>query len=266
MKQLKSRSHDLRTLFEREITAEYIAEPLQTLPAELAIVEGLVRMEQKDFDVMGVEHQGLITGYLERGVLITPGLTTCQDYQTVFKLQDLVSAGTPLIKLLPIFKQTHRLFVLEGNVVTSIITQGDLQKAPVRMLLFSQVTLLEMNLLRLIRLYYPGDSWQSVLKSDRVELAQRHLQGSQARNEVISLLDYLQFCDKRDLVLRHPDLFKKLKFPSRNAGEYLFKSAEKLRNCLAHAQDLVHDSTWSELITLAEGIESLLIRCEAIGS
>lgn len=266
MKQLKSRSHDLRTLFERDITADYIAEPLQTLPADLEMIEGLVRMDLKDFDVMGVEHQGLITGYLERGVLITPGLTTCQDYQTVFKLQDLVSAGTPLIKLLPLFKQTDRLFVLEGNMITSIITHGDLQKAPVRMLLFSQVTLLEMNLLRLIRLYYAGDSWQSVLKGDRLDLAQRHLQSSQARNQAISLLDYLQFCDKRDLVLRHPDLFVKLKFSSRNTAEHLFKSAEKLRNCLAHAQDLVHDSTWSELIILAEGIESLLIRCEAIGA
>jgi hypothetical protein len=82
---------------------------------------------------------------------------------------------------------------LDCHQVSGIITCGDLQKAPVRMLLFGLVTLLEMNLLRLVRLYYPQDSWQKVLKPDRLEAANKLWHESQQRNEATDLLDYLQF-------------------------------------------------------------------------
>lgn len=42
------------------------------------------------------------------------------------------------------------------------------------------------------------------------------------------------------------------------------KSAEHLRNKLAHAQDLINGSSWPEVILLAEEIEALLQRCEEI--
>ncbi|MGB3264075.1 MAG: hypothetical protein WBA89_08945, partial [Microcoleus sp.] len=40
------------------------------------------------------------------------------------------------------------------------------------------------------------------------------------------------------------------------------KSAEALRNKLAHAQDLINGSSWPEVILLAQEIEALLQRCE----
>ena len=168
------------------------------------------------------------------------------------------------MKLLPILQQNPRLFVLDCNQVSGIITCGDLQKAPVRMLLFGLVTLLEMNLLRLVRLYYPQDAWQKVLKSDRLEVARRLWRESQERNEATDLLDYLQFCDKRELVLHQPELLEQLELKSKRAGERFLKSAEQLRNRLAHAQSLVSGSSWNDLISLAEAMEKLLIRCEEI--
>jgi hypothetical protein len=134
------------------------------------------------------------------------------------------------------------------------------------LLLFGLVTLLEMNLLRLVRLYYPSDSWQKVLKSDRLEAAQKLWRESQERNEATDLLDYLQFCDKRELVLNQAELFDKLGLKSKRSGERFLKSAEHLRNRLAHAQNLVSGSSWQELISLAEGLERLLIHCEEIES
>jgi hypothetical protein len=166
--------------------------------------------------------------------------------------------------LLPILQQTPRLFVLDCNQVTGIITCGDLQKAPARMLLFGLVTLLEMNLLRLVRLYYPQDSWQKVLKPERLQVAQRLWRESQERNEATDLLDYLQFCDKRELVLNQPELLEQLELKSKRFGERFLKSAEQLRNRLAHAQNLVSGSSWTDLISLAEAMETLLIRCEEI--
>ncbi|MBD2664618.1 hypothetical protein [Richelia sinica] len=266
MKQLKSRSQDLRGLFERNITIEYVAEPLKAVSADADISKVLHWMEVKDFDVIGVETNETITGYVERSTLIRSQSGKCGDYQQIFHPKELIAISTPLMKLLPILQKRQRLFVLDCNQVTGIITCGDLQKAPVRMLLFGLVTLLEMNLLRLVRLYYPQDSWQKVLKADRLEAAQKLWRESQERNEATDLLDYLQFCDKRDLVLNHPELLEQLDLKSKRAGERFLKSAEKLRNRLAHAQSLVSGSSWTELISLAEAMEKLLIQCEEIES
>jgi CBS domain-containing protein len=264
MKQLKSRSQDLRGLFENNITIEYVAEPLKSVQADTDVEEVLHWMQVHDFDVLGVESENAINGYVERAILLQAKSGKCSDYQKVFHPQELIAISTPLMKLLPILQNIPRLFVLDGNQVSGIITYGDLQKAPVRMLLFGLITLLEMNLLRLVRIYYPQDSWQKVLKNDRIDAARRLWRESQERNEATDLLDYIQFCDKRDLVLQQPELFQKLGLKSKRSGERFLKSAEHLRNRLAHAQSLVSGSSWKELISLAEAMETLLIKCEEI--
>ncbi len=264
MKHLKSTSQDLRNLFESSITIEYVAESLQAISAEKPITEVLHWMKEQDFDVVGVEIENRITGYVERSSLVSAKCGQCSDYQKLFHPQELIAISTPLLKLLPILQKTPRLFVLDCNQVSGIITCGDLQKAPARMLLFGLVTLLEMNLLRLVRLYYPHNSWQKFLKPDRLEVAQRLWRESQARNEATDLLDYLQFCDKRELVLNQPQLLQQLGLKSKRFGERFLKSAEQLRNRLAHAQNLVSASSWIELISLAEAMEMLLVRCEEI--
>ncbi|MCF4968576.1 hypothetical protein [Nostoc sp. CMAA1605] len=264
MKHLKSRSQDLRSLFENNITIEYVAESLKAVPAEADVMEVLQWMQTQDFDVVGIETGNIITGYIERASLISATVGKCGDYQRVFHPKELIAISTPLMKLLPILQDTPRLFVLDCNQVSGIVTCGDLQKAPVRMLLFGLFTLIEMNLLRLVRIYYPQDTWQKFLKPERVEIAQRLWRESQERNEATDLLDYLQFCDKRELVLHHPELLQQLDLKSKRAGERFLKSAEQLRNKLAHAQNLASGSSWKDLISLAAQMEQLLIRCEEI--
>jgi predicted transcriptional regulator len=265
MKQLKSRSQDLRSLFENSITIEYVVEPLKSFDSNQSAQEIFVWMQENDFDVVGVKTEGIITGYLEKNSLNSDSLGDCKNHEKIFLPQDLIAISTPLIKLLPLLKNKTRLFILDCNSVTGIVTQGDLQKSPVRMLLFGLVSLLEMNLLRIIRLYYSSDdSLGDVLTEKRLKTADELLQERRKRNEAMDLFDCLQFCDKRDLILHNPDLIQKLALESKNLGKEFFKKAEDLRNNLAHAQDLVGGSSWFELISLAEGLEKLLILCEQI--
>ena len=142
MKHLKSSSADLRDLFKDSITVKYLAEPLKSVPACEDAAKLRSWMEARDFDVLGIEENGTVCGYVERSHL---GKGKCNDYQQIFHPSELIAAATPLMELLPLLREKPRLFVLESNRINGIVTCGDLQKAPVRMLLFGLVTLLEMN-------------------------------------------------------------------------------------------------------------------------
>jgi hypothetical protein len=218
-------------------------------------------MEKLDFDVMGIIQEGVTDGYVERSLL---GTGPCRNYQRIFHPSELIAESTPLMDLLPILRDLPRVFVLYRNRVSGIVTQGDLQKSPVRMLLFGLLTLLEMLLLRLVQTHYPRDSWLKYLKSVRLESAKKLQAERQARNEAIELADCLQFCDKRELVLRCLEIRRHLGFKSKEIGERVLKSAENLRNKLAHAQDIVSGSSWSRVITLIKRVEALLERGEEI--
>lgn len=262
MKQLKSRYNDLRDLFAHSITVRHVLEKLQSCHADDDATIVRKRMEKDlDFDVMGVEEDGEVYGYVERSSLRTG---PCRRYKRMFLPSELIAESTPLMDLLPVLHDTPRIFVLDSNKVTGIVTRGDLQKAPVRMLLFGLVTLLEMHLLRLVRIHYPKDSWQSLLSEARLNLARKLFGERKARNEAVDLADCLQFCDKRKLVLRIPEIRDYIKRKCGKSGKFLLESTEKLRDKLAHAQDIVTGSTWPELIDLVRDIERLLKLFESI--
>ena len=259
MKQLRSSSQDLRKLFEHGINVRHVVEELQCCRADENVTVVGARMKKDDFDVLGIQEGGVVYGYVERAKLKS-GL--CGQYQQTFHPSELIAESTPLIDLLPILRDKPRVFVLDRNRVNGIVTRGDLPKAPVRLLLFGLVTLLEMQLLRLVRIYYHQDSWQEHIKAERLAAAKKLHAERQSRNEAIDLADCLQFCDKRELVLKKPELLERMQFKSKMSGEHLLKEAEKLRDKLAHAQDIVTGSSWPEVIDLATEIEALLGRCE----
>jgi hypothetical protein len=218
-------------------------------------------MERRNFDVMGLLDGGRVSRYVARGGLTDDG--TCEDHARPIGPTEIVSSTTPLIDFLPLMKQRDHLFVLEGARLESIVTAADLQKPPVRMLLFGLVSLLEMFLLALVRRHCSEGALDTALRPQRLEEARRLYDKRRSRNEEIDLADCLQICDKRDIILRlvpHPSLG----FASRSSAERLFKDAEGLRNRLAHSQDLVLGTSWAEVIDLAEAIDGFLRRNEGM--
>ena len=255
MKQLKSSYRDLRDVFGRDINAMHILEQLQSCHAEESAAAVRQRMEKLDFDVMGTEDKGEVDGYVERSSL---GTGACRTYKRKFVSSELIEESTPLIDVFSALRDAPRKFVTHRNKVTGIVTRGDLQKAPVRMWLFALITLLEMHLLRVIRSKYPADSWTIHLSEGRIAYAQRLFALRKKRNEAIDLADCLQFCDKRQLVLKIPEIRESTRKQWGESAGNLLESAEKLRDKLCHAQDIVVGSTWQEVIDLVKNIERLL--------
>lgn len=258
---IRSTSGDLRNLFEQSINVQHLAESLVTVPASSTGSLALKMMTEAGFDVLGIEEGGFVSGYVQKAT-INDG--PCWEQTETFHPSELVADSTPLIDVLPLLLKHPRLFVLRGHRVEEIVTRADLEKAPVQMLTYGLISLLEMNLLRLIRQYYPGDIWRPLLTDQRIEKAEELFARRRRRNEEIDLSDCLQLADKRTIVLKTKELVELLRLESTTSGQEFLKRVERLRDRLAHAQELSKGSSWSEIITLIYEIERLVARCEGV--
>ena len=263
MKQLKTFSHDLQKLFTQSITVREIAEPLVSFDAERNAASVQQFMKEKDFDHIGVRRDGLAVGYAIR-TRLTEG--TLGDHLIPFRDEDVIPANAPLLDALETLKSpdspddshlTQRVFVATWDKVGGIVTFGDLQKAPVRLWLFGLITLTEMQMLRIIRAYYRNNCWQSRISKGRLKKAKDILDDRRSRNEGVELVDCLQFCDKRNLIVRDDALRRRLGLGQPEDAELFLEELEDLRNELAHAQDILA-SRRNTLLCLAKKTAKLL--------
>lgn len=251
----QSPHQSLRSLFLHDIHVDHIAEELVVCQADERTANALHIMDTHDFDCLGVEENGKVIGYIEKHDL---GDGICRDNMKSFITTEVVSDSTSLLKTLYLFKETKRIFVLEENRISKLVTHADLQKAPVQLFLFGLVSLTEMYLLQWIKKYLPYEEWKPYLNKSRLREAYRLFYERKKVNEEIQLIDCLQLCDKRDIVLSVKDMYTILPFPSKNKMRDYFRRIESLRNDLAHAQDFIGKFTKEEIIDLVLHTEKVL--------
>ncbi len=259
-----TRLTELRGLLEAGITARAIMEPLQSCPAGSLAIEMTRILRQKGFDVAGVRetHEGPVIGYVSKESLQNG---VVRDHLRMLTTDLLVSDATPLPSLLSVLKSRERAFVLVRSEVTGIVTRADLNKPPVRVYLFGLVSLLEMHLTFWVRAYYPDDSWKQCLATRRLEKAEQLLSDRRARKQDTGLINCLQFCDKRDLVLARQELLDSLEIGAAPGTRAFLKRAEDLRNGLAHSQEyLVKGAAWSEVIDVVEWVEGVVEKSDGL--
>ena len=216
-------------------------------------------MTERGFDVVGVREHGLITGYARR-LDLQGGLL--RDHIITFEKKDLLGEHEPLLAALQKVRERGQAFVTVFGHPGGILTRGDLQKAPVRMWLFGLISLIEMQMLRLIREAYPQEEWTGIIGAGRMEQARKIHQDRQLRNEETNLSDCLQWCDKSALFLKDIRLAELVEGSTKNQREDFFNRLQQLRDDLAHAQDIVK-GRWPELADLATSAEQFLERLES---
>ena len=246
--------HSLRRVFNEGFSVHDIAEPLVSFDATATTSEVRSHMDDMGYEVVGVRDKGVVVGYLNKQDLVTG---RCGDSIKPFEDSLVVADVTPLPEVVLRLKESPRLFISLLGRVGGIVTRTDLQKPPVRMWLFGMVTLLEMRFTRLIDLCCPDDTWQQFLSDGRVHKARDLLAERTRRNQQISLLDCLQFSDKGQIVARSKQLRELSRFESRRQIEDAFKRLEKLRNNLAHSQDII-SGDWEIIVLLSENLDEVL--------
>jgi hypothetical protein len=256
-----TRMSDLRKLFETSITADAIQEPLKYCIYEDPAPAVKAELMRLDFDVAGIRaSKDQPTYEFIRAAALRDG--NCEEVAEPIKAVDTISESTPLIDVLSGLKERSYFFIQNGMQISGIITRADLQKTPIRILIFGMISLLEMHLTYLIRKHYPNEKWRAVLKPNRISHAETILKGRKERNEVIDLTDCLQLTDKRDLVLASQKILAHLGFDSEHDASELLESIEKVRDKLAHSQDLVSGTTWQELIDVIRKVEAVILRSD----
>lgn len=258
-----TRMSDLRKLFETGITASSIQEPLKYCFYGEEASGVLAELERLDFDIAGIR-KSKENPILE--FVFTKDLKNdnCEKVAQTIKTEDVISDSTPLIEVLNGLNERTYLFILNGREISGIITRADLQKPPVRILIFGIISLFEMHMTFLIRNHFPNERWKKVLKDKRIKDAEDILEKRKERNEVIDLTDCLQFADKRDLVIATEEMREHLGLETKKGANKLLRSIEKVRDKLAHAQDIVSGTTWKELIDMVQQVELMLQRSDDI--
>ncbi|MFQ6060754.1 MAG: hypothetical protein ACE5KV_05615, partial [Thermoplasmata archaeon] len=81
-------------MFERSVTVRSVAEKLECCRAEDDATDIKNVMQEKDFDVYGVEENGVVDGYVKGEELKTG---ECREYERTFHPSELIAESTPLM-------------------------------------------------------------------------------------------------------------------------------------------------------------------------
>ncbi|MFU8858729.1 MAG: CBS domain-containing protein, partial [Deferrisomatales bacterium] len=224
-----TRVGDLRALFEDRIAVDTIYEPIESCLGTDSAETVREHLRERDFDVAGVQdrREAPVIGYVRREEL---GPGRVEHFLHRLTPQDLISEATPLADLLAVLRERDHVFVLRRSDVSGIVTRADLNKPPVRIFLFGLISLFEMHVGYWCQQFYASDAWQEKLSKGRLAHAWKLRQLRAERNQDTGLFDCLQFLDKCELLLRHPDLCRRLQLASKSKSRSVFTAAESLRN------------------------------------
>ncbi len=243
-------------LFVDEFTAWDLAEPLRSFDME-APAQGIRQdMGRAGKAVAGLRDAGRVVAYVRRADLTGEyGF----EHARGFRPGQVIAGDRPLTDLVHVLTLHEYAFVSALDEVVAVVHREDFNKPVGRMWLFGLVTFVEMDLTRMIREHFQGETWVEKLPPGRVEKARALQAERRRRNQHSDLLSCTQFSDKARVLIERPETRALLDLGSKKRAYRVFKELESLRNHLAHAQDVViHD--WAMIARLAywltEGVEA----------
>jgi hypothetical protein len=247
-----TQSSRLRRLFLEGFSVMDIAEPLVSFDAEADSRVVQQFMTEKNFDLVGIRQDGLVSGYVRRDDL---SAGKCLEHLRPFTPEDdLVPDTANLTEVVKSLAINRQCFVTILDRVGAIITLSDLEKPPMRMFLFGLITLTEMLMTEILRTRYRDGSWQDRISAQRLEIARRLQDERSRRGHQVDLVDCLQYGDKGWILSYDEDFRNALGQQSRNEARRAVKEMEDLRNNLAHSQEIIPHG-WQRIVIACSRLE-----------
>jgi hypothetical protein len=244
----------LSRTFSRSLSAVDLAEPLASLDENQPVALAADLMRARKVTVLGVRRAGFVAGWVGMDDLAGG---TLGEKAREFRREDVLDESASLDVVLGALAAAEQVFIEWRGEVAGVITRRDLQKAPLRMWLFGAITVLDANLTWAVEELYPGDSWRSQITPGRFEKAVALRAERERRGSGCALLDCLQIKDKADILVSDAASLALLGVSSRREADRLTRDVEKLRNHLAHAQELEADHL-ATAARLASSIHAIL--------
>ncbi|TXR50090.1 hypothetical protein [Phyllobacterium endophyticum] len=153
---------------------------------------------------------------------------------TPLREQNLIGADASILDFVRSADEYRFRLVVSQRGIVGLVGLSDLQKLPVRAMLFSLVTALEISMADAIRNHILNRQvWEKYLSVPRREKIDHEISKAMAKGGIVDELLFTQFCDKRD-ILDETVLSTR---PDRDLIKQKFRNIESLRNDLAHAND-----------------------------
>lgn len=169
--------------------------------------------------------------------------------------EEVFPPETPLFEAFPHIARNRRVFIGIESKVTHIATRSDLDKIPIRLGLFGLISVLESVLREIVRSSLP--EWEESLSEERLDSARTLYQLKTARSEEIDLIQCLQLGDLGSIFSKN----KRYKIfgpsVSRKIYDDRIRNIGKLRDALAHSQDIL-PFDWEEIATMVGFIRQIL--------
>ncbi len=252
----------LKDIFIDNVTAKSIFEPLLCCSSGSMAEHIRNILKNRGFDVAGVKETeaGEVIGYI-----VTDELKNGELGKYVKEIEPglLISDSTPISDIFGALTNRNFAFILYGKCIIGIITKADINKPPVRIFLFGVISLFEMHLNWWINHFYPNNSWRDAIIDHRIKGARAIYEKRKGDNQDLSLLECLQFCDKRDILEQSESFISKFDL-SKTRFDTFVKRVEKIRNELAHSQySIISNIEWSVFIETISQLENFLIASDA---
>jgi len=230
-------------------------------PANLGAEHAKDALKIREFDVAGVKETegGEVIGYVVTDELMEGEV---KEYLKNIEPELLISDSAPIADIFATLTNKNFSFVLYGKHLIGIITKADVNKPPVRIYLFGIISLFEMHLNSWINHFYPDDSWEPKVSEKRIKDAHDIYEKRKGNNQDLSLLECLQFCDKRYLLAKSEDFRKGFNISKKQFDSFA-KQVEKIRNELAHSQNsIISNIEWPVFVETVSWLEDFLIKSD----
>lgn len=156
-----------------------------------------------------------------------------RDYMEPLSEENLISADAGILSFVRNADTHPCRFVIAGPKIVGLVSLSDIQRLPVRPVLFMLITHLELLMTEVINAQFEhSDRWKDLLTAGRRKLLEKNIDRAKSSNIYVSSLLMTQFCDKRDVISQ----FARIKSIS-YMFEHDMKIVEELRNALAHASE-----------------------------
>lgn len=209
-------------------------EVLHTCADDTSVSDALTANVERYDHVPVVNSAGGIVGVLFRGDCQTPVLLRrVGDIMRPLNSTTILQSDSCLIDFVRNADRFPTRLLKDRDAFIGLVTLADLQKLPVRVVLFAAITQLEMNMAAAIEFAFPATvDWRRLLDRKQDDELENRIGSARHEDHGIKELDHTDFRDKETILSRASMLAE-----HRETFKIQIKKIRRLRNKVAHGND-----------------------------